>query len=289
MAFRSLLLRQQHSSIRGSAYAQLGWTSKGRPVASPFASLARRPTTCSTGRDPRVVLAEDDDSWPSDSTSSALYISRRFRNLGHKYWGFTVYRCTYSDDLAWEQLMTRLHRYARESLEESGMEDLVEFLDIPVHEDAELEGASKDVVRRRFKTWLATDAHRERLHADAKIIDIGGRGTTPRYLFCLHVDEEALRSVIPIHDDTSTPDETIDIRDRGGFLNLIDANWALPCEEEAEEMRREHEVEDPYDEGFEAVDGCRMQDVGWMRVDIRLVMPGFYAEVLHGYWEFNYE
>ncbi|KAK3651440.1 hypothetical protein LTR56_005582 [Elasticomyces elasticus] len=124
------------------------------------------------------------------------------------------------------------------------MEDLTEFLDIPAHEDAELEGASKDVVRRRFKVWLATEAHRERLHADAKIMDIGGRGSTPRYLFCLHVDEEALRSVIPVHQDTSVSDKTVDT---GGFLNLIDANWALPSEEEAEEMRREHEVEDPYD------------------------------------------
>ncbi|KAK5734946.1 hypothetical protein LTR17_008579 [Elasticomyces elasticus] len=205
--------------------------------------------------------------------------------MGHKYWGFTVYRCTYGDDLAWEQLMTKLHRCARESLEDSGMEDLIEFLDIPVHEDADLEGASKDVVRRRFKTWLATEAHRERLHADARIIDVGGRGTTPRYIFCLHVDEEALRSVIPVHQDNSLSDETYDT---GGFLNLIDVNWALPSEEEAEELHREHEVEDPYDEGFEAVDGCRMQDVGWMRVAFRSVMPGLYAEVLHGHWEFNY-
>ncbi|KAK5685476.1 hypothetical protein LTS10_003555 [Elasticomyces elasticus] len=161
----------------------------------------------------------------------------------------------------------------------------MEFLHISVHEAAELDGASKDLVRGRFKAWLATDAHKERLHADAKILGIGGRGTTPRYIFCLHVDEEALRSVIPVHQDNSLSDETYDT---GGFLNLIDVNWALPSEEEAEELRREHEVEDPYDEGFEAVDGCRMQDVGWMRVDIRFVMPGFYAEVLHGYWEFNY-
>ncbi|KAK5673985.1 hypothetical protein LTS10_013244 [Elasticomyces elasticus] len=252
--------------------------------------LARKPITSSTGRNPETLLASDDD-WPLASYDSGLRIKRAFRNLGHKHWGFTVYRCTYGDDSAWEQLMTRLHRCVRKSLGPPGVEELIEFLDMRVHEDAELDGASKDVVRSRFKTWVATEAGEERLSADAAPVVIesyGTVGTTPRYRYCLQVDEVALRSVVPILQDTLISDETIDMRDPGGFLNLIDANWALPTEEEAEEMRRELEVEDPCDEGFEAVDGCKMQDIGWMRIGIMTVMPDFYSQVLNGDWEHSY-
>ncbi|KAK0840609.1 hypothetical protein LTS02_017130 [Friedmanniomyces endolithicus] len=255
-------------------------------LAAVYPGLCLRPTSLdgATRRTPQAVLASDDD-WPLDWANSGLRIKRAFRNLGHKHWGFTVYRWTYGDDLAWEQLMTRLHRCIRENLRSPGIEELTEFLDIPVHEDAELDGASKDLVRRRFNKWLATDAYEERLNADARPTIIEGAGTTPRYQYCLQVDEEALRSVVPVHYDTSISDETVDTR---GFLNLIDANWALLSGEEAEELRRELEVEDPCDEGEEALDGCRMHDVGWMRVGIGSVMPGFCSQLLKGSWEHNY-
>ncbi|KAK5677282.1 hypothetical protein LTS10_010471 [Elasticomyces elasticus] len=247
--------------------------------------------TTSTDRNPQTVLAHDDgddDTWPPNGTSSALDVKRNFRDLGYKHWGFTVYRCTYGDDGAWEQLMARLYGSVRENLRESGVEELIEFLDIPVFEDAkELDGASKDLVRRRFNHWIATEADKERLNADAQPIRIQGIGATPRYSFCLQADEAALRSV------TSTADVTLDNRDRGGFLNLIDAKWALPSRDELEELRREQEieereVEDLCDEGYEAVEGCKMRDVGWMRVNIGSAMPGFYSQVLHGGWEFDY-
>ncbi|KAK5732345.1 hypothetical protein LTR17_010659 [Elasticomyces elasticus] len=247
--------------------------------------------TTSTDRNPQTILAPDDgddDTWPPNGTSSALDVKRNFRDLGHKHWGFAVYRCTYGDNGAWEQLIVRLHRSICENLREEGVEELIEFLDIPIFEDAkELDGASKDLVRRRFDHWIATEADKERLNADAQPIRIQGMGTTPRYSFCLQVDVEALRSV------TANADETPDNRDRGGFLNLIAAKWALPSGDELEELRREQEIEereieDLYDEGYEAVEGCKMQDVGWMRISIGSVMPGFYAQVLHRDWEFDY-
>ena len=286
MAFRSFLLKQQ--CIRNLTSAQPFWT---KPHANPLALLPRRPMTTSTGRDPKKVLAPDDgedDTWLPNWKHPDLHIKRAFRQLGHKHWGFTVYRCTYGDDGAWEQLMTRLYRCVSENLQSSGVEDLTELLDMTVHEDAELDGASKDVARKRFQKWLATEANEERLNNDAApvFIESYGRkvGTTPRYQYCLHVDEEALRSVVP--HDTAISDEEIDAG--VGYLNLIDARWTLPSEEECEGSRREHKVEDQYDEGFEAVDGYKMQDVGWMRVGIRTAMPDFYSRRLVADWEHDY-
>ncbi|KAK5722955.1 hypothetical protein LTR17_014087 [Elasticomyces elasticus] len=233
--------------------------------------------TTSTDRNPQTVLAPDDgddDTWPPNGTSSALDVKRNFRYLGHKHWGFAVYRCTYGDNGAWERLTARLHRSVYENLCEEGVEELIEFLHIPIFEDAKaLDGASKDLVRRRFNHWIATEADKERLNADAQPVRIQ--------------DDESLRSI------TANADETLDNRDRGGFLNLIAAKWALPSGDELEELRREQEIEereikDLYDEGYKAVEGCKMQDVGWMRVSIGSTMPGFYSQVLHGNWEFAY-
>ncbi len=67
-----------------------------------------------------------------------------------------------------------------------------------------------------------------------------------------------------------------------GYVNLIKADWALPSGEEAEARRREFGIDDPCDENEEPEEGCRMCDVGWMKVSIDSLMPSFYATLQSG-------
>lgn len=69
-------------------------------------------------------------------------------------WGFMIYRCTYKSDEEWSRFLQILDATVREALEaEDEVEDegyvgLMDTLDWSVQEDPELEGASKNEVRR---------------------------------------------------------------------------------------------------------------------------------------------
>ena len=112
----------------------------------------------------------DDEYHPSDWGNSGLEIKRTFRHLGHKHWSFTIYRCTYGDNGAWSRLMSILRDSVRESLAYYGTEELVDSFDCTVHEDASiLDGASKDLVRQRFREWRSSsEAEAERETADSQ-------------------------------------------------------------------------------------------------------------------------
>ena len=225
-----------------------------------------------------------DQGHVSDAEHCGLQIKRTLSHIGHKYWGFTIYRCTYSDDDAWTRFMATLDSSVRESLAYYGTGELAESLDCSVHQDASvLNGAGKEAVRQRFREWTAgAAAEAERQTADSQPIHIDGVGSTPRYNYCIHVDEAALHSI------TGSNAAADNASSSSGYVNLVAADWELPGPEEAEARRREFDIEDAFDEGEEAVDGCKMHDVGWMKVSVRELMPAAYATLQTGAWDENY-
>jgi hypothetical protein len=224
-------------------------------------------------------MDEGDEYHPRDEGNSGLQIKRFFKHLGHKHWGFIMYRCTYGDDDAWAKFMTILHKCVRESLEECGTEEFMDSFDCTVREDPSvLDGASKALVRQRFLEWRASsDAEAERISSDSQPILVQGYASTPRYGYCIHVDEEALQSVLRArHPDTD------------GYVNLIQADWAVPDEEEQEKIRQEFQTDDALEEGEEPIEGCRMYDVGWLKIHLGAVMPSAYAKLHGGDWDLSY-
>ena len=279
MAFKTLSKMQRSWGIGRARLSYETFT-----ILSP--SSIRRLAAYPARQKARTAMASEDEHHSRDLGNAGLQIKRTFKHLGHKYWGFLVYRCTYRDDHAWSRFMAILNRSVQESLQYDGTKELMDSLNHIVREDPSLlDGVSKELVRQRFREWVASpEADAERQMASAQPVLIDGIGSTPRYSYCVHVDEDALRSVV--HDGNGTPEEGM--TKIGGYVNLIKADWALPSGEEAEERRREFEIEDPCDEGEEPVEDCRMYDVGWMKVSIDSLMPGMYAMLQSGAWDENY-
>ena len=80
-----------------------------------------------------------------------------------------------------------------------------------------------------------------------------------RYRYCIHIDAEALESVVQHARAPPQPEA------RGpGFVNIVSRHW-------------EPDTSDLTREGAEPVEGSELQDVGWMKVGYQCVMVDFYV------------
>jgi hypothetical protein len=186
----------------------------------------------------------------STHNNNADNIERYLEEDGHRTWGFVIYRCTYDRDDDWGRFMEHFRDQIRRTLEIYNGLDMMDRLSVTVVEGRSvLDGASISVVREHFKQWAATAPQQE-------------QGTGPalsqRYRYCVHVDAEALESVI--HDAPSPPQPDA-ISD--GFVNLIWRDW-------------EPSRPDPREEVEEPIEGCTQHTVGWMRVAYQDVMVDMY-------------
>ena len=93
------------------------------------------------------------------------------------------------------------------------------------------------------------------------------------------MDEQALRSIKP---GVAGP------ADLDSYVNLIKGDWELLGPDEAEELRREFETDDPFDEGEEAIEGCKMHDVGLIKVEVHGLMADAYTKLQTDLWDENY-
>lgn len=186
--------------------------------------------------------------------NNADEIERDLQKDNHQIWGLVIYRCTYDSDADWSAFMTRLHFQTRSALKSYNALDMLDSLALTVFEDrANLDGASKSAVREKFQIWTATAPQTEQ----------GSNATaaqSQRYRFCIHVDEEALESVV--HHARPPPGP----EGRGpGFVNLVSRDWEPDTSS------------DRMEEGAELIDGSDLQDVGWMKVEYQNVMVDFYV------------
>ncbi|KAF3391550.1 hypothetical protein F1880_007717 [Penicillium rolfsii] len=180
---------------------------------------------------------------------------------GLRAWGFVIYRCTYQSNTAWVEFMRRFLANTKDTLESNGALDLLDNLALTVIEDSEsLDGATTARIRRHFQQW-ATTAMQEEPDTISPRVQL-----SQRYNYCLQITQDTLDSVLASEVE-------------GGFVRLIRKDW---------------EEYDPYDDGErieeeqEAIEGCTLEDVGWMNVPFDGVMfdPWYYSR--DGGWEHEY-
>ena len=214
--------------------------------------------------------------------NNVSHIRDQLHQLDHTKWGFVIYRCTYDDDAAWERFLQILRQRVHKGLARYDGLDLIHSLDLKVHEDkANLSGASKDEVRARFLTWLSSDeAKTKQYQHSRKLQQLSSTGVSTmlgldsRYRYCLHVDAAALESVVNLAPKPPEPDL------HGiGYVNLIDAMWEKPDPATYGYKGNDFNSEgyDPTDEGEPEIDGCKMEDVGWMKVGVGGLLPAAYS------------
>lgn len=120
-----------------------------------------------------------------------------------------------------------------------------------VMEDKTLfDGVTPYTVRDHFNEWASTACEAEQGVPFTR----AQWSETARYGLCIMVDEEALRSVLGI------PLQKLDAYNKTGFVILVNGR------QEAERRGEEESDEPIEDDDFEPLHGCRLEDVGWMKV-----------------------
>lgn len=204
-------------------------------------------------------------------------IAERIKTLQDTYgltkWGFVIYRCDYQNDGAWSRLLEALGE-ARDSFVEDA--EVAQQLDWSIQEDPSLAGATHDEVRRRFKMWVANEGKQEyNLTAEQESRMLS---RTPRYSFCIYVGAENLKALDKLSDDDPSDDEdepTVD-------LIRADESWDYPDFDRFDWSTYETpEDEDAnFDENEEEIEGSRLYDVGWTRVEVDELIPECYLPLV---------
>ncbi|THX30884.1 hypothetical protein D6D12_03245 [Aureobasidium pullulans] len=218
------------------------------------------------------------DLLSANATKRLAYVHNRY---GVQKWGFVVYRCTYDDDEAWAQLMEHIKTRTIDSIKSDGIETgMIDRLDLPFVAD----------LRNGF---LKTPNSRAS-DSDEDLLD-SLLAMTPRYNFCIHVDARSLESIVrrdpPI---LASPAMITGDRSKEGYVNLIraDSGWSWD-EYDPATFDRESEGyeldEDSLDENEVEVEGCKLHDVGWMKISPDGMMPTFYGYAIgSSYWDVAY-
>lgn len=139
-----------------------------------------------------------------------------------------------------------------------------------VEDQKVLENATKSDVRRMFNEWVnSPEAAAEQ--PDAKIPP--SRAQMSRYFYCMHVDEESLRSTLDDADDW--------------HVNTVNRKW-VPEEEEfgAEESDDDEEFLDEVREAdiWSEIEGCTEEDVGWVKASIGILVSRYVALCDPDFW-----
>lgn len=150
--------------------------------------------------------------------------------------------------------MRRFLYHVRETLEYyDGLDMLDSFMPTVMDNKTRFDGVTPSIVRDYFNQWARTACETEQ----GVPFDRAQWANTARYKFCIMVDEEALQSVLDI------PLEDVDDYNDTGFVILVNGRWEpeLLSEEELEGY-----TSPPPENNFEPVQGCTLEDVGWMKV-----------------------
>ncbi|KFZ16776.1 hypothetical protein V502_04906 [Pseudogymnoascus sp. VKM F-4520 (FW-2644)] len=129
---------------------------------------------------------------PSEATSESYgHIIRAMKLPSFLKFGFVIYRCTYSDDAAWTQLLSLIKREAQEGIKKlgPGRDWLGAHLEWTVVEDPTLDGATQEEVKRRFGGWA------DGVVEEYERTSTGNVRRLPRFNYCVFVDEKGLASL----------------------------------------------------------------------------------------------
>lgn len=113
-------------------------------------------------------------------------------------WGFSIYRCTYKDDKAWERVLQLLQDSVEQFLEE-GAPELIPHHQLVINDDVtKFDGATSHEIRDHFNAWVEEQLplvanYPERLHMFGGSCPEYSLGA--RFNYALFVDDICLESL----------------------------------------------------------------------------------------------
>ncbi|KAI0200143.1 hypothetical protein F4808DRAFT_470572 [Astrocystis sublimbata] len=166
-------------------------------------------------------------------------------------WSFVIYRCSQHNQPAWDSLLQSLRRSIQQSLGYYSREEMLQSHDLHVIDDKTLDGATSHQVREHFQAWVPKNLE-DRLQPNATDMedDLSWiyATTTPRYVYCLFVDDICLESV-----DYPSIDSPV--------VKLLWKDWESPWPVQ----ERNYTTPAPFHDGGTEYDE---EDVGWMYMPV---------------------
>ncbi|EFY96769.2 hypothetical protein X797_009163 [Metarhizium robertsii] len=167
-------------------------------------------------------------------------------------WGFVIYRCSQGKQTAWDRLLQALRRKVQEDARFYMRQDVLKFHHLHAIDDKTLYGATSSQVRDHFQSWVPKNLE-DRLWPDAthpqNDVDWSHATSTPRYEYCLFVDDVCLESVD--HAGVNSP-----------VVKLLRKNWESPFPPQ----ERNYTVPAPFHDGATEY---HEEDVGWMYMPLQ--------------------
>ncbi|RFU77949.1 alpha-galactosidase a precursor [Trichoderma arundinaceum] len=219
---------------------------------SIFRTTHYPPTRISQFNRPFMSSSSHEQTAPIGEEWHELSAEHQIQSLldsGDTRWGWVIYRCTYKPELQipWESFKRLVEYRTRKSIAESDAPDIAEKLDLVWIEDPELEGASRDELKRSFRAWVRA----EKQNPDFNIHDTPLVGD-PRHTFFIQIDEDALLSCLR--------EAGVDLH--GGHVNIV-RGWEDPLPSE--------EATDGFGEAVDKED--------WMKIQASMIEPEFYLDL----------
>lgn len=152
--------------------------------------------------------------------------------------------------------------------------DILNTLELKFLDDCKtFDKATAAFLREHFNKWKSNNWHREQPRASF--------ARMPRYECFIWVDREALDSVLVAPGSRDAGPGATD----PGWVHFVDALWTAALDG----VDSETEETDMPDLDFEPIEGCREEDVGWIKVPARSICTELYA-LFDGYeiWDALY-
>jgi hypothetical protein len=201
-------------------------------------------------------------------------------------WGFVVIRTAYgaASDAPWARMLECLRSHVADTLVLEDQTDLLPHHELTVIEDEALAGADSHTVRHMFRAWVAEDltprlcdtekyggsaqVRAKLASTDAHFLDHPVACLPPRWIFCLFVDEDCLRSL----ENPSSE-----------CVKILTTNWV------GEEGEEEDPITVTWDHEWDGGETNNDQeDVGWMYMDVTNYVP-YYSHLTNSYfWDTIY-
>ncbi|KAG5939991.1 hypothetical protein E4U60_000667 [Claviceps pazoutovae] len=197
----------------------------------------------------------------SDFDANLIWRHFMFHGFQDSVWGFVIYRCCNERDEDWGRMLQKIRsELDYDNTDYQLSRDLVPFHNLHAIDDP---GASIDQARHHFRSWIPENI-RSRLRPEATDLnDITYNYLvyiTPRYEYCLYVDDVCIESLD--QDDVDCP-----------VVTILDKDWEPYTPEELKELEESEDFGVIGDGATPALFHDRLtddweEDVGWMYIPL---------------------
>ncbi|KAG6033325.1 hypothetical protein E4U19_006662 [Claviceps sp. Clav32 group G5] len=201
-----------------------------------------------------------------------------FDEFKDSVWGFVIYRCCNASDEDWERMLHKIRSEVQpldyDDTDDYFSRDLVPFHNLHPIDDPSLYGASIDQVRGHFQSWISENIE-SRLRPQVTSLSYNRYielvYMTPRYKYCLYVDDLCIESLDQDHADCPV-------------VKILDKDWEPYTPEQIKEIEEAEGLGIVGDGTTPApfLDGLTddwEEDVGWMYMPVISYLDRYFALV----------